>query len=68
MLQFVCADGRRSRRRFDLKKQTKIQKLVLKKETMVSLQDVTGGLYLNDTVYRPAPTEYRCATDGCGYA
>jgi hypothetical protein len=51
-----------------LKKQTKIQKLVLKKETMVSLQDVTGGLYLNDTVYRPARTEYQCATDGCGYA
>ncbi len=54
-----------------MKKQTKIQKLVLKKETMVSLQDVTGGAvnsYINDTVYRPAPTEYRCATDGCGYA
>jgi hypothetical protein len=55
-----------------LKKLTTTKKLVLKKETMASLQHVTGGSYvnsrLNDTVYRPARTEYQCATDGCGYA
>lgn len=52
-----------------MKKQTtKVQKLVLKKETLTSLKQVTGGSYYNDTVYRPAPTEYRCATWGCGNA
>lgn len=51
-----------------MKKQIKTKKLVLKKETMTSLQHVTGGSRLNDTVYRPARTEYQCATDGCGYA
>ena len=54
-----------------MKKQTMTRKLVLKKEVLANLQDVTGGLnpiYVDDTVYRPAPTEYRCATWGCGNA
>jgi hypothetical protein len=73
VLQFPrAASQARSRRRFDLKKLTTTKKLVLKKETMAGLQHVTGGVYANsrleDTVYRPAPTEYQCATAGCGNA
>ena len=55
-----------------MKKLSTTKKFVLKKETMASLQHVTGGAYadsrLNDTVYRPAPTEYQCVTSGCGNA
>ena len=56
-----------------MKKLSTTRKLVLKKETMAGLQHVTGGAYaesrLNDTVYRPGPTEYHCATEyGCGNA
>ncbi len=53
-----------------MKKQTQARKLVLKKEVLADLQDVTGGAgtVLIDTVYRPSPT-YNCATAvGCGYA
>jgi hypothetical protein len=52
-----------------MKKQMKARKLVLKKEVLADLQDVTGGegTVLNDTVYHPAPS-YNCATAGCGYA
>jgi hypothetical protein len=52
-----------------MKKQTNARKLVLKRELLADLQDVTGGdeVKLNDTVYRPAPS-YNCATAGCGYA
>ncbi|HEY4591797.1 MAG TPA: hypothetical protein VIJ61_05275 [Thermoanaerobaculia bacterium] len=54
-----------------MKKQLKPRKLVIKKELLASLENVSGGAYspyLNDTVYRPAPTEYQCATSGCGIA
>jgi hypothetical protein len=54
-----------------MKKQMKPRKLVIKKEILTSLENVNGGAnypYLNDTVYRPAPTEYQCVTSGCGYA
>ena len=52
-----------------MKKQTtKVKKLVLKKDTLVSLKYVTGGSRLYNTVYYPSPTERGCATNGCGYA
>jgi hypothetical protein len=52
-----------------MKKQTKARKLVLKKEVLADLQNVSGGegTVLIDTVYHPAPS-YNCATAGCGYA
>lgn len=52
-----------------MKKQTtKTKKLVLKKETLTSLKNVTGGSYVWDTVYR-VPASERCATAyGCGIA
>lgn len=69
LLQCFRAQGARYKRRLDLKKQTtKTKKLVLQKETLTSLKDVAGGYYLWNTVYYPAPTEYRCVTHGCGYA
>jgi len=55
-----------------MKKQTKAPKLILRRELLANLQHVQGGLEqqskLNDTVYRPAPTEYQCPSAGCGYA
>ena len=55
-----------------MKKQTKSPKLTLKKESLADLQRVHGGLYqqsrLEDTVYRPGPTEYQCPSVGCGNA
>ncbi len=53
-----------------MKKQTKARKLVLKKELLADLQDVTGGNQpkLNDTVYHPAPSETCATAVGCGYA
>jgi hypothetical protein len=54
-----------------LKKQMKTKKLSIQRETLTRLQGVTGGLaqsQINDTVYRPAPSEM-CATNvGCGNA
>jgi hypothetical protein len=54
-----------------VKKQMKT-KLSIRRETLTTLQGVTGGLYaqsrLNDTVYHPSPSE-NCATNvGCGNA
>jgi hypothetical protein len=51
-----------------LKKQM-TKKLSIQRETLTRLQGVTGGLVqINDTVYRPAPSEM-CATNvGCGNA
>jgi hypothetical protein len=53
-----------------MKKQQKSskKKLVLQKETVTYLEQVTGGSQYNDTVFRYYVTEYRCATDGCGYS
>jgi len=48
------------------KQQTGSKKLVLSKETLTQVVQVTGGSEVNDTVYHPKP---RRVTDyGCGIA
>jgi len=49
-----------------VKKQTP-KKLTLQRETLTNLEQVAGGLQLNNTVYYPVRTE-NCATAGCSYA
>ena len=67
MLESSFPDRGASRRRKDLKKQqTGSKKLVLSKETLTQVVQVTGGSEVNDTVYHPKP---RRVTDyGCGIA
>ena len=58
-----------SRRRQYVKKQTGSKKLILSKETLTQMAQVYGGLQLNDTVYRPAPSDYCTYTcTSCGIA
>lgn len=47
------------------KQEKKIKKLTLMKETLLDLEQVTGGSQYNDTVYRPQYSDYYYCSRQC---